>query len=148
LRNFQGNYRLALAIASNIGKTDNISVLTDGQLFERLFWQQGQKNDDLFKIAQFFSLVYSFNIEDSGTENSELDFLARLAGVNSDTTIEAIETLKQKDIIQQRSQWRAILPHAVANRLAKELISKNLFPIRSILSTNATTITTIIYKKT
>jgi hypothetical protein len=96
-------------------------------LFERLFWQQGQKNDDLFKIA-IFSLVYSFNIEDSGTENSELDFLARLAGVNSDTTIEAIETLKQKDIIQQRSQWRAILPHAVANRLAKELISKNLFP--------------------
>uniref|UniRef100_UPI0030D98898 hypothetical protein n=1 Tax=Acinetobacter beijerinckii TaxID=262668 RepID=UPI0030D98898 len=121
-----GNYRLALAIASNLGKTDNISVLTDGQLFKRLFWQQGQKNDDLFKIAQIFSLVYSFNIEDSGTENSELDFLARLAGVNSDTAIEAIETLKQKDIVQQRSQWRAILPHAVANRLAKELISKKL----------------------
>lgn len=121
-----GNYRLALAIASNIGKTDNISVLTDGQLFERLFWQQGQKNDDLFKIAQIFSLVYSFNIEDSGTENSELDFLARLVGVNCDTAIEAIETLKQKDIIQQRGQWRAILPHAVANRLAKELISKKL----------------------
>lgn len=121
-----GNYRLALAIASNIAKTDNLALLTDKELFERLFWQQGHVNTELLKIAQNFALVYSFNIEDSGEENSELDFLAGLARVDTDIAIEAIETLKSKDIIQQRGKWRAILPHALANHLAKELISTKL----------------------
>lgn len=121
-----GNYRLALAIASNIGKTDNLALLTDSELFERLFWQKGRQNEELFKVAKNFALVYSFNLEDSGEENSELDFLSNLAKVDSDTAIEAIEILKSKDIVQQRGVWRAILPHALANHLAKELISTRL----------------------
>lgn len=121
-----GNYRLALAIASNIEKTDNLALLTDSELFERLFWQKGRQNEELFKIAKNFALVYSFNIEDSGEENSELDFLSNLARVDSDAAIEAIEMLKSKDIVQQRGVWRAILPHALANHLAKELISTKL----------------------
>lgn len=121
-----GNYRLALAIASNIEKTDNLALLTDSELFERLFWQKGRQNEELFKIAKNFALVYSFNIEDSGEENSELDFLSNFARVDSDTAIEAIEMLKSKDIVQQRGVWRAILPHALANHLAKELISTRL----------------------
>lgn len=121
-----GNYRLALAIASNIEKNDNLALLTDSELFERLFWQKGQRNDELFKIAKSFALVYSFNIEDSGKENSELDFLSNLARVHSDSAIEVIEILKSKDIVQQRGVWRAILPHALANHLAKELISTKL----------------------
>ncbi|MDC4729064.1 hypothetical protein OHV87_19665, partial [Acinetobacter baumannii] len=121
-----GNYRLALAIASNIERTDNLALLTDKELFERLFWQQGHVNTELLKIAQNFALVYSFNIEDSGEENSELDFLAGLARVDAEYAIEAIETLKNKDIVQQRGKWRAILPHALANHLAKELISTKL----------------------
>ncbi|KYQ79751.1 hypothetical protein AWW73_17910 [Acinetobacter lactucae] len=121
-----GNYRLALAIASNIERTDNLALLTDKELFERLFWQQGHVNEELLKVAQNFALVYSFNIEDSGEENSELDFLAGLARVDADTAIEAIENLKNKDIVQQRGKWRAILPHALANHLAKELISTKL----------------------
>lgn len=121
-----GNYRLALAIASNIERTDNLALLTDKELFERLFWQQGHVNEELLKVAQNFALVYSFNIEDSGEENSELDFLAGLARVDADTAIEDIETLKKKDIVQQRGKWRAILPHALANHLAKEVISTKL----------------------
>ncbi|MDO7397295.1 hypothetical protein Q5X53_06925 [Acinetobacter baumannii] len=121
-----GNYRLALAIASNIERTDNLALLTDKELFERLFWQQGHVDTELLKVAQNFALVYSFNIEDSGEENSELDFLAELARVDADTATEAIEILKNKDIVQQRGKWRAILPHALANHLAKELISKKL----------------------
>ncbi|MDV7512548.1 hypothetical protein R4534_03195 [Acinetobacter baumannii] len=121
-----GNYRLALAIASNIERTDNLALLTDKELFERLFWQQGHVNTELLKVAENFALVYSFNIEDSEEENSELDFLAGLARVNAEFAIEAIETLKKKDIVQQRGKWRAILPHALANHLAKELISTKL----------------------
>ncbi len=100
-----GDYRLALAIASNIEKTDNLALLTDSELFERLFWQKGRQNEELFKIAKNFALVYSFNIEDSGEENSELDFLSNFARVDSDTAIEAIEMLKSKDIVQQRGIW-------------------------------------------
>lgn len=114
-----GNYRLALAIASNIERAENLALLTDGELFERLFWQQGQRNDQLLKIAQNFALVYSFNIEDAGEDRSELDFMAKLSGVDSDTAVEAIEALRIKDVVQQRGQWRAILPHALANHLAK-----------------------------
>lgn len=123
-----GNYRLALAIASNIERTDNLALLTDKELFERLFWQQGHVvvDRELLKVAQNFALVYSFNIEDSGEENSELDFLAGLARVDAEYAIEAMETLKNKDIVQQRGKWRAILPHALANHLAKELISTKL----------------------
>lgn len=121
-----GNYRLALAIASNIERTDNLALLSDSELFERLFWQQGHVNDQLLRIAQNFALVYSFNIEDSGEENSELDFLANLSRVDVNSAIEVIETLKNKDIVQQRGKWRAVLPHALANHLAKELISKKI----------------------
>lgn len=117
-----GNYRLALAIASNIKKTDNLALLTDNQLFERLFWQNGEKNNQLEKVAQQFSLVHSFNVEDSSEEDSEIDFLATLAKVDSETAYEEIEKLRQKDIVQQRSKWRAILPHAVSNHLAKQAI--------------------------
>lgn len=121
-----GNYRLALAIASNIERTDNLALLTSSELFERLFWQRGQRDDELYKIAQNFALVYSFNLEDVGEENSELDYLSRFARVDSYDAIEKIEELKSKDIVQQRGIWRAILPHVLANHLAKECISKKL----------------------
>lgn len=121
-----GNYRLALAIASNIERTDNLALLTSSELFERLFWQRGQRNDDLYRVAQNFALVYSFNIEDSGEENSELDYISNFARIDNYGAIERIEELKNKDIVQQRGKWRAILPHVLANHLAKECISRRL----------------------
>ncbi|MCL6236916.1 hypothetical protein M5F66_00920 [Acinetobacter sp. ANC 5033] len=121
-----GNYRLALAIASNIERTDNLALLTSSELFERLFWQRGQRDDELYKVAQNFALVYSFNLEDVGEENSELDCVSKFARVDSYDVIERIEELKTKDIVQQRGIWRAILPHVLANHLAKECISRRL----------------------
>ena len=121
-----GNYRLGLAIASNIQQTENLALLTDTQLFERLFYQAEHRNDDLYKIAQSFALVYSFNIEDSEQDASEIDYLAKIAKIDTDHAIDAIETLKQKDIVQQRGPWRAILPHALANHLAQKFIQTKL----------------------
>ena len=121
-----GNYRLALAIASNVERTDNLALLTSSELFERLFWQRGQRSDDSYQVAQNFALVYSFNLEDSGEEHSELDYIANFTRVDSYEVIERIEELKNKDIVQQRGKWRAILPHVLANHLAKECISKKL----------------------
>lgn len=121
-----GNYRLALAVASNIERTDNLGLLTSSQLFERLFWQRGQPNEQLYKVAQNFALVYSFNLEDMGEEDSELDCLSKFARVDSYDAIESIEELTSKDIVQQRGKWRAILPHVLANHLAKECISRKV----------------------
>ncbi|NKG34031.1 hypothetical protein [Acinetobacter junii] len=121
-----GNYRLALAVASNIERTDNLALLTSSELFERLFWQRGQRNNELYKVAQNCALVYSFNLEDVGEEYSELDYLSKFARVDSYDAIERIEELNNKDIVQQRGKWRAILPHVLANHLAKECISRKL----------------------
>ncbi len=68
-----GNYRLALAIASNIDKSDNLSILTDDELFKRLFYQKGELNEEAQNIGQIFSLVFSFNLEDSNEAKSELN---------------------------------------------------------------------------
>ncbi|SUD92003.1 hypothetical protein [Psychrobacter phenylpyruvicus] len=117
-----GNYRLALAIASTVSSVDNIAVLNDQQLFERLFYQNGQINQDNYKIAQVFSLVFSFNIKDLSDPNSELKLLSNIAEVSTRSAKHTIENLKTKDIVQQRGDYRAILPHVLANHLSKQAL--------------------------
>ncbi|WP_201608703.1 hypothetical protein [Psychrobacter okhotskensis] len=117
-----GNYRLALAIASNIGKSDNLSILTDDDLFKRLFYQKGELNEEAQNIGQIFSLVFSFNVEDSNETASEINILSELADVTPRKAYRLIEKLHGKDIVQKRGDFRAILPHALANNLAKQAI--------------------------
>lgn len=118
-----GNYRLALAIASNIDKSDNLSILTDDDLFKRLFYQKGELNEEAQNIGQTFSLVFSFNVEDSNETASEINILSELADVTPRKAYRLIEKLHGKDIVQKRGDFRAILPHALANNLAKQAIS-------------------------
>lgn len=118
-----GNYRLALAIASNIDKSDNLSILTDDELFKRLFYQKGELNEEAQNIGQMFSLVFSFNVEDSHETASEINILSKLADVTPRKAYRLIEKLHGKDIVQKRGDFRAILPHALANNLAKQAIS-------------------------
>lgn len=118
-----GNYRLALAIASNIDKSDNLSILTDDELFKRLFYQKGALNEEAQNIGQIFSLVFSFNLEDSNEARSELSILSNLAEITPKKAYRLIEQLRSKDIVQKRGDFRAILPHALANNLAKQAIS-------------------------
>ena len=117
-----GNYRLALAIASNIDKSDNLSILTDEDLFKRLFYQKGELNEEAQNIGQMFSLVFSFNVEDSNETASEINILSELADVTPRKAYRLIEKLHGKDIVQERGDFRAILPHALANNLAKQAI--------------------------
>lgn len=118
-----GNYRLALAIASNIDKSDNLSILTDDELFKRLFYQKGELNEEAQNVGQIFSLVFSFNLEDSNEAKSELNILSNLAEVTPKKAYRLIERLRSKDIVQKRGDFRAILPHALANNLAEQAIS-------------------------
>ncbi|MBU5617846.1 hypothetical protein KPY62_12240, partial [Psychrobacter sp. TAE2020] len=118
-----GNYRLALAIASNIDKSDNLSILTDDDLFKSLFYQKGELNEEAQNIGQIFSLVFSFNVEDGNETASEINILSQLADVTPRKAYRLIEKLNGKDIVQKRGDFRAILPHALANNLAKQAIS-------------------------
>lgn len=117
-----GNYRIAIAIANTVKKSDNLTGLPDGDLFKRLFDQQQGKDDSLFESAKVLSLVYSFNGEMEESEQSHIAKLAALADKSYLAVYKDMAELKKRDLLQSRGVWRAILPPALANYLAKEAV--------------------------
>lgn len=114
-----GNARIALALARTVEKGETLGVLNDAELFRRLF-RQGQAEDlELLRAAKVCSLVYSFEGQDTNTEASELRILAKLAEITPKELYRHVGNLKRRDLVQTRSKWRAVLPPALANRLAK-----------------------------
>lgn len=112
-----GNARVAVALAGKVRRGETITGLSDRDLLVRLFQQSHQPDGQLMRAAQACSLVYSFDGEDVSNQGE----LARL-GVGIDKTARAmyrdVAELLRRDLAQQRGTWRAILPHAIANRLA------------------------------
>ncbi len=114
-----GNARVALALALTVDRHESVASLRDAELFERLFRQRHESSNSLLLSAQACSLAYSFqgeNLED-GPE-SELSKLAAVVGKDARTLYADVAELKRRDLVQQRGVWRALLPHAIANRLA------------------------------
>jgi hypothetical protein len=114
-----GNARVALALASRIEKTETIAGLSDEDLFKRLFQQRKDPDPSLLSIAQACSLVYSFEGEMLVGDRAELPVLGTLIGKTADDVYAGVAELRRRDLIQARGEWRAVLPHAIANRLAK-----------------------------
>jgi hypothetical protein len=119
-----GNARVADVLAATIGKGETVSGFRDEDLFKRLFLQRNESSERLLLSAELLSLVYSFDGEQTD-ENSELSILALIAGLNAQTLFADSVTLKDRHLIQSRSKWRAMLPHAIANRLAADALRKN-----------------------
>ncbi len=117
-----GNARIALALASRIGKTETIAGLGEEELFKRLFQQRHDPDESLHLIAQACSLVYSFEGEKLDGEGAELPLLGNLIRKTADELYHGAAELKRRDLLQARAQWRAVLPHAIANRLAKRAL--------------------------
>lgn len=69
--------------------------------------------------AEALSLVYSFDGIDACSDKSELDVLASLIGRAGQELYRDVNELKNRNLIQSRDKWRAVLPHAIANRLAR-----------------------------
>ena len=113
-----GNARIAIALADTIGKNDTIAGLTDESLFTRLFQQRQGESEPLLLAAQTLALVYSFQGEDT-SEDSELCRLGKLIGRTPQEMYRSVAELRRRDLVQQRGVWRAVLPQAIANRLAK-----------------------------
>lgn len=116
-----GNARIAFALGSTSTSTDELGRLRDAELFSRLFLQKNTENDDLSKCAEAASLLYSFNIEDV-SEASELAMLAGIVGVSLPILTRCLAELQRRGLLQQRGIWRALLPHAIANRLAARAV--------------------------
>ncbi|CAM3016673.1 hypothetical protein [Legionella worsleiensis] len=117
-----GNAKIAIALAHTVTKSGSLSGLRDEDLFIRLFHQRQNKNEQLLLFAQIFSLVYSFDGVDLDSNKSELGFLASIINKTGLALYQEIITLKDRGLLQCRGQWRAILPPAIANRLAKKAL--------------------------
>lgn len=118
-----GNARIAMALAHTIRRGESLGRLRDDNLFERLFEQRNTPSPALLTTAEVAALVYSFDGEDQ-TASGELAILASLAEQSITPFNGGLVELSRRDLIQKRSQWRAVLPHAVANRLAARALDR------------------------
>lgn len=112
-----GNFRVARALAETLKRGETLGQLKDRALFERIFRQRNEPDQQLLLAAEDLSLLYSFDGEDSGA-TSELGTLAALRAISPLDLFTAAVTLHRRGIAQARGRWRAVLPHAIANRLA------------------------------
>lgn len=113
-----GNARIAIALAETVELSETIAGLSNDELFQRLFRQRQEPNNALLQAAQACSLVYSFQGEALAGEEAELPCLASLAGQAPTEIYRHVGELLRRDLVQPRGVWRAVLPHAIANRLA------------------------------
>jgi hypothetical protein len=127
-----GNARVAIALAATVKIGEAISSLRDNELFKRLFKQRNSESDNLLKSAEACSLVYSFDGVKIQSDDSELKFLGHLIDIESPNLYRDVRVLKERGLVQCRGIWRAVLPHAIANRLAKQALES--IPIERILN--------------
>lgn len=127
-----GNARVALALASTIGRDENISRLRDSDLFTRLFNQRHYDSKELLNAGTVLSLVYSFMFASKEIDSSELADLSRIARLDHDSLYASASEIRRRGLAQVRGDWMAILPHPVANKLA-QLALENI-PRTRILS--------------
>ncbi len=114
-----GNARVAIALATAVGRDDDISRLKDKELFSRLLNQSEAVGEGVKKSAEVLSLVYSFRLESDKGNSEELECLSGVSGIRYDDLLRSAKELKRRGIAQTRSTWMAVLPHPVANWLAQ-----------------------------
>jgi hypothetical protein len=113
-----GNARVSLAIAERVEEGESLAQLSDAQLFNRLFEQRNHPDDDLREQAEILSLVYSFSVSNPGVGKNELEVLGSISGHTQSQLFRSVKKLLGRHVVQKRAHWRAILPHAIANKLA------------------------------
>jgi len=118
-----GNARVSLAIAERVEVGESLGQLSDAQLFSRLFEQRNQADNDLREQAEILSLVYSFSISTPEVGDHELELLGSIAGHSHAQLFKSVNKLAERHIVQMRGRWRAILPHAIANKLAASALN-------------------------
>ena len=113
-----GNARLALALADAVEASESLSEFSDAKLFERLFHQAGTPDTHLREAAEVLSLVYSFSTRRQQDGVDELGVLAQLIGHTRPSLYRSAQRLANRQLVQKRAHWRAVLPQALSDRLA------------------------------
>ncbi len=116
-----GNARVALALASRVDADESLTKFSDTQLFQRLFSQRKGEDGGLLRSAEALSIVYSFNAS-ADEFGDELTALGSIAGIDRRELHRHQAELLRRQIAQKRGNWRAVLPHALANRLARRAL--------------------------
>ncbi|HHQ4441800.1 TPA: hypothetical protein ACSP1W_001016 [Aeromonas veronii] len=128
-----GNARVSLAIAERVEEGESLAQLSDAQLFNRLFEQRNNPDDSLREQAEILSLVYSFSVSTAEEGQNELEVLGSISGYSVSQLFRATSKLSDRHIVQKRAHWRAILPHAVTNRLAA--LALDSIPVEQLRAT-------------
>ena len=127
-----GNARLALVLADAVDESESLSDFSNTHLFDRLFFQAGAADINLREAAEVLSLVYSFSIEDDVEGVNELDVLAKLVGHTRQSLFRSAQRLVDRQLLQKRTHWRAVLPQALSDRLAAKALER--IPSKDILA--------------
>lgn len=122
-----GNARLAFALASTSEHTGDLASLHDRELFRRLFEQKSAVGDELLLCAKAASLIYSFNGVDL-SPTSEIALLCKFSGTTPEAFYRNMAELSRRGLLQSRGKMRALLPHAVSNRLAADALDEISLP--------------------
>ena len=118
----EGNARMALALAAGARKGESLSRFSDVHLFDRLFNQKDSPDTGLLKAATVLSLVYSFSVSDDGDGVDELTVLASLAAEDRVALYGRVQELLDRQLVQKRGHFRAVLPQALADHLARRAL--------------------------
>lgn len=120
-----GNARIALALARTVEHSGSLATLNDMELLKRLLYQRKEdRSEALMRAAEVCSLVYSFDGETIEGAAAELPVLAELAEITPNELFRHVGELRSRDLVQRRSKWLAVLPHAIANKLARQALEK------------------------
>ncbi|HCG7097381.1 TPA: hypothetical protein NJ330_001961 [Vibrio parahaemolyticus] len=128
-----GNARVSLAIAERVKDCESLAQLSDAQLFNRLFEQRKNPDENLREQAEILSLVYSFSVSTSQGFHNELELLGSISGHSQAQLFRAAKKLMDRHIVQKRANWRAVLPHVIANKLAASAL--DCIPVAQIRDT-------------
>lgn len=112
-----GNFRVASVLAGTLGKGETLGRLKDSGLFERIFFQRKQPDQQLLQAAEDLSLLYSIE-GDNVSGEGELARVAAIRGIGVLQLYEALAEMRKRGVVQARGRFRAILPQAIANPLA------------------------------
>ncbi len=118
----EGNARIALVIGRSAGAAGSLAALDDQQLLDRLFLTgRRPPHPKLRSVARAASLVYAFDIEAAG-EAAEIPTFLNATGTTEGEFLEALYDLLDRGMAQKRGSQVAVLPQALAARLAREAL--------------------------
>lgn len=117
-----GNARIGLALARSAPAKGSLAILNDAEVLNRLFGRDG--SSDMRKAADVAALVVSFDLETREGPEAEARHLSTLTGLDEDAFYRAVAELQERELVQQRGPWRAVLPQALAAKLAGTTLAR------------------------